>query len=359
VRQAREYVLQAQGNDAYWHGVFGGLYAPHLRTEVWRNLVRAETLANQLIPGGMQPRVELLDYDADGSPEVLFSAPEYQALLKPSDGATLAALDFRATSSTIINSIARRPESYHSRLREASNSGHERSLSIHDQTTRKEPNLERYLCYDQYPRHSFRILLFDSARTFADYDSLQLHETKPFAAGTFDLKRSSANEAKLVFENDLAEFAIDPVNPPLLKVEKQFSFGPTPQGCEIGCDLIFAVSQTLSKNCCVGLESIVNFLAPSDELRFFETSDYRHNLRFMGALAGPLLRMEDGWQRVRLTLHAPNVAEYWIAPIETVSESEDGFERVYQGSQILAVWRPDLTTQRSFSCRLLCRLESF
>ena len=28
----------------------------------------------------------------------------------------------------------------------------------------------------------------------------------------------------------------------------------------------------------------------------------------------------------------------WISPIETVSESEEGFERVYQGSQILAVW---------------------
>ena len=29
--------------------------------------------------------------------------------------------------------------------------------------------------------------------------------------------------------------------------------------------------------------------------------------------------------------------ELWITPIETISESEEGFERVYQGSQILAV----------------------
>jgi 4-alpha-glucanotransferase len=361
VQQARDYLLQAQGNDAYWHGVFGGLYAPHLRTEAWRNLVRAETLANQLTPGAMQPRAELLDYDVDGSKEILLTAPEYQALLKPSDGATLAALDFRTTSSTIINSIARRPESYHSRVREAGNrSAWDRgAVSIHEQTVTKESNLERYLRYDKYLRHSFRILLFDSDRTPADYDLLQLNEIRSFASGTFKVKQFSSTEARLVIENDVPEFAIDSANPPFVKIEKQFSFGPTPRGCEIGCDLTFALSQVFSKNCYVGLESIVNFLAPADDDRFFETSDYRHNLRFSGALLRPLLRMEDGWQRIRLTLHAPNSAEYWVSPIETVSESETGFERVYQGSQILAVWRADLSSQRTFSCRLLCRLESF
>jgi len=32
-----------------------------------------------------------------------------------------------------------------------------------------------------------------------------------------------------------------------------------------------------------------------------------------------------------------------------VSESEGGFERVYQGSQILALWRPDFVQHTSFS----------
>ncbi|HET9402753.1 MAG TPA: alpha-amylase/4-alpha-glucanotransferase domain-containing protein, partial [Candidatus Acidoferrales bacterium] len=31
--RARTHLLRAQCNDAYWHGVFGGLYSPHLRTE--------------------------------------------------------------------------------------------------------------------------------------------------------------------------------------------------------------------------------------------------------------------------------------------------------------------------------------
>lgn len=362
VQRAREYLLRSQGNDAYWHGVFGGIYAPHLRTQIWRNLVRAETLADQLTPGAGQPRAELLDYDADGCPEVLFTAPEYQALLRPSDGATLAVLDFRSASATIINSIARRPEAYHKQVREDAarvSQGQHVVASIHDQSSSKECNLDRFLRYDKYPRHSFRILLFDPARGFADYDALTLGENAVLAAGTFQLQHSSAHDAKLILETVLPEFASEPASPPTMGVEKQYVFGPTPQGWEINCDLRFTLSQPLARNCCIALESIINFLAPAADDRFFETSEGRHNLRFAGVVAGPLLRMEDGWQRIRATLHAPNISEYWIAPIETVSQSEAGFERVYQGSQVLAVWRPEFAAQLKFSCRLLCRLETF
>src|ERR1700675_2905469 len=118
LKKARDLLLRAQCNDAYWHGVFGGLYAPHLRTELWRSLIRAEFIADQQTPGGLAPRVEPFDYDGDGADELLFTAAEYQALLKPSDGGTVAALDFRPAGSTLINSILRRPEAYHARLRE-------------------------------------------------------------------------------------------------------------------------------------------------------------------------------------------------------------------------------------------------
>ncbi|PYU07201.1 MAG: hypothetical protein DMG34_04475 [Acidobacteria bacterium] len=50
IAEARELLLRAQCNDAYWHGVFGGLYAPHLRTEIWRSLIRAEARRTDLRP---------------------------------------------------------------------------------------------------------------------------------------------------------------------------------------------------------------------------------------------------------------------------------------------------------------------
>jgi len=360
LQEARDLLLRGQGNDAYWHGVFGGLYAPHLRTELWRRLIRAESLADQLTPNGTRPRVEMLDYDADGAPELLFTAPEYQALLKPSDGATLAAFDFRPASATLINSMMRRRESYHTRLREAASAASAQggAVSIHDQVRVKEPNLERFLRYDRFARHSFRLLLFDPWRTPEVYETLQLNELASIAAGAFQVRNSSANSAVLVLEQDLPEFAANPANPPRLKVTKHLLFGPAPQGCEVSCDLTLSLTAPLSRPLLFGLESVINFLAPTEPNRFFVTPSGPQNLRFSGTLPGPQLLIEDGWQRVRVNLHAPNIENFWVAPIETVSESEGGFERVYQGSQILAVWRPNFTVQTSFSARLLWRIES-
>ncbi|MGB7845535.1 MAG: alpha-amylase/4-alpha-glucanotransferase domain-containing protein [Candidatus Acidiferrum sp.] len=361
LQEARDRLLRGQGNDAYWHGVFGGIYAPHLRTELWRNLVSAESLVDQLTPGGSLPRVELLDYDADGDCELLFSAPEYQALLKPSDGATLAAFDFRPCSATLINSIRRSPEAYHSRLREAASATPSSggAVSIHDQVHVKEPNLDRFLRYDRFARHSFRSLLFDPSRTFSDYETLQLNELNSLAGGAFAIRHSSANYADLTLEQAIPEFAADPANPPRLTVTKHFLFGPAPHGCEVSCDVSFTLSAPLAGPVRFGIESVINLLAPSEPDRFFETPSGRQNLRFSGMLPGPILRIEDGWQRLRLMLHAPGSEGFWVAPIDTVSESEGGFERVYQGSQILALWRPDLTKITSFSTRLMWRVESF
>lgn len=359
VQEARDQLLRGQGNDAYWHGVFGGLYAPHLRTELWRNLVRAEALVDQLTPGAALPRVEFLDYDADGKSELLFSAPEYQALLKPGDGATVAAFDFRPCGATLINSIQRRPEAYHSKLREAPSGGGSGAISIHDQVRVKEPELQRFLQYDRFARHSFRLLLFDSGKNFRDYENVQLEELAEQAAGDFEIRHSSANYADLVQERVLPEYASDSTKPPRLSITKHFLFGPAPQGFEVSCDVSLSVSEPLRAPLQFGIESVINLLAPAEADRFFESATGHQALGFSGALPAPLLRMEDGWQRLRVTLHAPASEEFWIAPINTVSESEGGFERVYQGSQILALWRPDFTKKASFSARLLWRVEAF
>jgi hypothetical protein len=358
--QARDLLLKAQCNDAYWHGIFGGIYAPHLRTDPWRNLIRAEAIADRQTPGALTARVELLDYDADGATELLFTGLDYQALLKPSDGGTIAALDFRPAAATLVNSILRRPESYHASLREAAGKSATGAVaSIHEQTRVKEPGLERFLRYDRWPRHAFRILFFDPARTHADYENLELREDAGFAGGVFTVKSSTPNDAELFRADSLLVHGKSETSAPKLLLLKQFTFSPAPRGCEVACEVSLKLKEPLDKPVAIGIESIVNLLAPTEPDRFFETLAGRQNLRFSGVLPGPILRMEDGWQRLRIALHAPLMDEFWVAPIETVSESEEGFERVYQGSQILAVWRPDLTKQKTWSARLVWRIESF
>jgi len=358
--RARDLLLRAQCNDAYWHGIFGGIYAPHLRTDPWRNLIRAEVIADRQTPGALVPRVERLDYDADGAIELVFTSPEAQVLLKPNDGGTIAALDFRAAAATLVNSILRRPESYHARLREAAGKpATGAAVSIHEQTRVKEPGLEKYLRYDRWPRHAFRVLIFDPARTHADYEALELREDSGFAGGVYTVKNSAPNEAELFRSDSLTLHGKSESASPKLLLLKQYSFSPAPNGFGATCEITLKFKETLEKPVAVGIESVINFLAPTEPDRFFETPLGKKNLRFSGGMPGPILRMEDGWQRVRIALHAPLVEDFWVSPIETVSESEEGFERVYQGSQILALWRPTLATQKTWFARLVWRIEAF
>jgi alpha-amylase len=404
--EARDCLLRAQCNDAYWHGVFGGLYAPHLRTELWRNLIRAEAVADRHTPGASMARVETFDYDADGAPELLFTSPESQTLLKPSDGATVGFFDFRLAAATLINSVTRRPEAYHARVRQAATLPAGHVASIHDQTRVKEAGLDRFLRYDRWPRHSFRVLLFDAAKTHANYEALELHEDAGFAAGTFTVKSSSPHDAEFVREAPLALLRKDGAASPNFILTKRFSLGPAPHGCEISCEVTLKLAHpghagetpdsqanfAHGPSLALGIESVINFLAPDADDRFFESPLPKSNshealgyesrahrsntgevrvlepsalvvaarkefLRFSGELPAPTLRIEDGWQKVRVTLTAPNVQSFWIAPIETVSESEEGFERVYQGSQILPVWWLNLADAKSWTTRLTWRLE--
>jgi alpha-amylase len=57
---ARRAIGRAQCNDAYWHGIFGGLYLPHLREAIWHQLA----LAERELRKGKGLAYEVLDFTA-------------------------------------------------------------------------------------------------------------------------------------------------------------------------------------------------------------------------------------------------------------------------------------------------------
>ena len=94
----------------------------------------------------------------------------------------------------------------------------------------------------------------------------------------------------------------------------------------------------------LGVELVFNLLAPNAPDRYFVAAGERHQLEFVGEFHAPKLELVDEWQRVRILLEARPECRWWIVPIRTVSQSESGFETVYQGSAILAVWGVNAST---------------
>ncbi|HEX3375556.1 MAG TPA: alpha-amylase/4-alpha-glucanotransferase domain-containing protein [Candidatus Acidoferrales bacterium] len=355
--RAITHLLRAQCNDAYWHGIFGGLYAPHLRTELWRELVRAETIADGLHHGAKPYQtMTRLDFDADGREEIEITSPDFAALIKPSDGGTLEILDFRPSAVTLINSLQRRVEAYHSRLQNLSQPAG-KVASIHDQTLAKEPGLEKYLKYDRWPRNTFRLLLFAPGKKHADFEALRLEESAPFAGGDYQVDQASADEVTLSKEAPLRQLNAGADPKSILAATKVLQFEKQDHGFDVRCRLELSLKDTdyiaegaeNSTHFLVGLEIVINLLAPNVPDRYIEFAGARKPLEWSGVVDEKKLRIADEWQNVTVEVDAPSTCHFWISPIQTVSESEEGFERVYQGSQILGVWSVRLDPAKPWS----------
>lgn len=340
LEQATTHLLRGQCNDAYWHGIFGGLYAPHLRTALWRELIRAEALADAAGQGRARyAELTRFDFDADGHDELYWVSEVGAALVKPSDGGTVPLLDFRPVAAALVNSIQRRPEAYHSRLAEAV-SGPAAAVSIHEQVRVKEPGLEQYLRYDRWARNCFRLLVFAPEKTQPDYEALNLDEIAALAGGVFTVAKAEGGEIELVL-NATAGGAAPVRN---IEARKLFTFARTGEGFSVTCQVALRLREGEPLQACAGLEIVLNLLAPDAEDRYFEAGGEKHRLRLSAAIPASELRAVDEWQNIAVTVRAEGAKEFWLVPIETVSESEEGFERIYQGSQILAVWPLALST---------------
>jgi alpha-amylase len=107
--EARRAIGRAQCNDAYWHGVFGGLYLPHLRAAVWRHLAVAE----QALRRGKRLEVELVDLDLDGHEEIWVHSAHCSVVIAPARGGAVEDYTVFATLTNYANALTRRPEAYH------------------------------------------------------------------------------------------------------------------------------------------------------------------------------------------------------------------------------------------------------
>ena len=128
---ARRAIGRAQCNDAYWHGVFGGLYLPHLRDAIWRELALAESELRR----GKGLAWEVLDFDGDGWPEIWVHSESFSALISPARGAAVEEYSVFRSGINYANVLTRRREAYHDlALERAAEMGHGDggTASIHD-----------------------------------------------------------------------------------------------------------------------------------------------------------------------------------------------------------------------------------
>jgi hypothetical protein len=168
--EARRAIGRAQCNDAYWHGVFGGLYLPHLRTAIWHQLA----LAERVLRHGESLACEELDVDYDGFPELWVHSSQFSGVISPRRGGAIEVFTRFSDLTNLADVLTRRRESYHEPPKPSAshdNAGGGGTASIHD--IERAARLKELPPVDAEPRAMLVERLIGREVTAAQYAAAQ------------------------------------------------------------------------------------------------------------------------------------------------------------------------------------------
>jgi hypothetical protein len=98
-------IMASQANDAYWHGVFGGIYISHLRNAVYKNILKVQKHLTE--------NTIVEDIDFDGYNEILIKNDNYVLGIDPNEGGRIFELGNLDKEFNFQNTLTRRIEPYH------------------------------------------------------------------------------------------------------------------------------------------------------------------------------------------------------------------------------------------------------
>lgn len=345
--EAREYLWASQCNCAYWHGVFGGLYLNFLRSALYSRIIAAETVIDRYLhPQQSWLELEKKDFDYDGAEEVLVSGPELGFIISPAQGGSLLELDFKPSQFNLFDVLSRRRETYHCSVLELADGqcASAETKTIHHVTRVKEAGLEQLLVYDNYRRASLIDHFFPVGTKLAELQSgFGAVGLGDFAGSPYLLQECEVNgAARIRLLRDGLVGLSGQVWP--VQVEKTLSY--LPQSGEIRFDYRLLNSGESLLAVMFAVEFNINFLAGQAPDRYYTVPGLElteSNLSSRGELPQvEQFGLVDEWLGISTRFNFTQPVKLWRMPLETVSQSEDGMERVYQGSTLLPAWQLDL-----------------
>ncbi len=343
VKEAQKYLWRGQCNCPYWHGLFGGIYLNYLRYAIYNNLLKAETVCDRILHGSKSwIQLDRFDYDRDGLDEVLISTARADVIVDPDYGGSLIEWDNKLKGFNVCDTITRREEVYHDKIREDQKKRHaqgDQPQSIHDIHRMKEAGLENILFYDWYQRQSFLDHFLGEGTTLDRFKRCQYPEEGDFVNQRYDIVKAQSQEfsarVELVRKGHL--YRAGQKNP--LQVNKTYAMDS--KGT---LNVTYALQNLSDKDVEVwfGVELNLTLLAGDAADRYYvlDKAGKKARMNSEGATTGvSTLKLVDEYAKMAVELTVGTPCDLWRFPIETVSQSESGYERTYQGSCLLLHWR--------------------
>jgi alpha-amylase len=368
LRQARTELYRGQCNCSYWHGAFGGVYLPHLRNAIYNHLIAADNLldraAGRIVgdeigaaitngamgadgamgPGSIAGRVGSTgwvdasgeDYDFDGRTEVQLASDKLIAWIAPSRGGQIYELDVRSICHNLLASLSRRPEAYHRRVKAGPAGAGGSVIDANSPVKFKQAGLENHLQYDSYPRKSLLDHWYDDNISLDAIARGEALERGDFLGLPFEARlRRNPGRIQVQLARQGNAWGVP------IKITK----GVTLQSGGNALEIAYLI-EGLPRDRAMHFSIEFNFAgmpAGADD-RYFHAGGALAN-HHLGLLDSRLdmteaagIGLTDKWLGINVELAFSRATAIWTYPIETVSQSEGGFELVHQSVVVQPHW---------------------
>lgn len=321
-------IFRAQCNCGYWHGLFGGVYLNYLRHAIWRNLIKAEAAVTE--ENSSKTRVVSSDIDIDGRDEIIVSDGVSKWGFTKAGAACFLVESFPAAYA-FHNTMGLRPEAYHFLKQkpggvtdDAETAG---PSSIHDISG----SIGEKPVYDRTPRFSFIDHFFPSDTVLNNFSNSTWVEMGDFWPQNWASESKTENNAAVIkFRRDGNVSGI-----PVTGV-KEYRFNA--RTGKVEALIRFEPKQPWPAGR-YGIAFNFTLLAPDAPDRYYLFDNIRpadSRMASVGAVKQVrLFSASDDYERVALAWEIYPPADVWRAPVMTLSRSEGGFEKTYQGSWAL------------------------
>ena len=319
-----ESLYKAQTNDALWHGVFGGTYLPNLRDNAYRFIIDCEN-----IKYFEKRATEIKDINCDGYDEVKCVTKNLITLFDSRLGGQLIEFDIRDRSFNLQNTMSRYYESYHKAILEFKPK--EETTEIEEQIADdaiatihggSDENFEEYqeiLKHDWHTKNSFIDHIVDDSISIESFDRSDFAEYGDFANQPFEIVK--AEDEKLHFKREGGVFIKDKKHP--VTLEKLIHVSDDKINFEINID------STYSDNLYYLQEHNLHFANLKDitinSQVFDESLEIKDSYK---------LEIYDSYTDKTVTFRFTQKIDIFISKLDTLSQSEAGFDLTNQGLSI-------------------------
>ncbi len=287
-------LLKAQGNDAYWHGAFGGLFSPHLRAETNRHLIAAQKMIDaQHHRGRAWTYVRHLDWDADGREEIEVELPDQSWVVDPAEGGCLLYFDDKPSRWSISDVVARQFEPCHLDLTETQ-------------------------VYDRHPRRWLIDHLLPSTTTVESFASVSYEELRPLPETEYVIEET--REGRGSVRADMA--ALDGTVSKSIAAQDR--------------ELRVAYQLTGAPPGRFGPEVPVSVWEDAGEIRV--DGGPWHSIGQPLALAGHRFRLRHTGLKVFLLIVLRQPGSVFSIPIRTTTREDTGHASIFQGVVLWPHW---------------------